>query len=84
MTVPESRAKRGGTKTAAGANIGVRGETITGVGVQGHSFGSGIGVFGQGKDGHAIKGLQGATGTGSGITPDFNFGAGVHGESDFG
>jgi hypothetical protein len=32
----------GGLATAKGSQIGVRGETLTGVGVQGHSFGTGL------------------------------------------
>jgi hypothetical protein len=36
----------GGTKAAGGDEIGVRGETVTNVGVLGHSFGSGAGVNG--------------------------------------
>jgi hypothetical protein len=82
----------GGTDTAVGAQIGVRGETLTGVGVQGTSFAQGTGVVGlaQGKgnpadlvEGVGVYGVLGADpkivniGPGSG-----SFGSAVMGASN--
>jgi hypothetical protein len=47
----------GGTPSAAGDQIGVRGETFSGVGVQGESFGEGVAIQGQSLSGD--KGLAG-------------------------
>jgi hypothetical protein len=47
----------GGTTAAGGNQIGVRGETVTGVGVQGQSFGEGVAIQGQSLSGD--KGLAG-------------------------
>jgi hypothetical protein len=64
----------GGTTAAAGSQIGVRGETQSGVGVQGKSFGEGVGIQGislsgnQGLAGRFIGNVhvQGNPGTSSG------------------
>ena len=61
--------------------FGVRGETVKGTGVQGHSFGAGTGVVGISDRGH---GIHGQNGTGSGLLPPHNVGTGVSGESDNG
>jgi len=47
----------GGTATANGDQIGVRGETQSGVGVQGQSFGEGVAV-----QGHSLSGDKGLAG----------------------
>ncbi len=46
----------GGTHAAGGSQIGVRGETTVGVGVQGQSFGSGTGVNGISQSGPGMQG----------------------------
>ena len=56
-TVPKGTGVYGGGTTAAkGDQIGVRGETLTGVGVEGLSFGSGIGVLGKSADWQGVSG----------------------------
>jgi len=70
-TVPKGTGVYGGGTTAAsGDQIGVRGETLTGVGVLGRSFGDGTGVLGQGPR----NGVMGQT------TSDID--AGVNGRND--
>lgn len=57
-TVPKGTGVYGGGTTAAGGDqIGVRGETVTNVGVFGHSFGAGNGVNGRSDgNGFGVKG----------------------------
>src|SRR5947209_14071613 len=61
----------GGTTSASGRQIGVRGETNTGVGVLGRSFGDGPGVRGEsvtnGVEGQTNSGNAGVFGQNGGI-----------------
>jgi hypothetical protein len=68
----------GGRTTANGAQIGVRGETWTGTGVQGTSFGSGVGVQGTSN----VVGVQGTSlREGTGVQGTSDLGTGVQGTS---
>jgi hypothetical protein len=51
----------GGTTAAAGGQIGVRGETMTGVGVKGTSFGDGTGVKGESQTRNGVEGITHGT-----------------------
>jgi hypothetical protein len=83
----------GGTSTAAGGQIGVRGETVTGVGVQGQSFGSNakgflggndplfnrhVGVYGE-SDQNGIVGKTASDGDSGVFGENDGTGDGVHG-----
>ena len=56
----------GSTAAAGGSGIGVRGETSTGTGVKGVSFGNGVGVHGESKGGNGLEGTAHA-GNASGV-----------------
>lgn len=85
----------GSTTPGGGTGTGVRGETSSGTGVLGRSFGSGTGVFGTSEQGEGLHGetksvsVAGVAGfnVGSGTGPAFGVfghslvGAGVQGES---
>ena len=81
-TVPQGTGVYGGgTTSAAGDQIGVRGETFTNVGAKGHSFGNGVGVFGISDHGNGIVG-QAASDTDAGVNgTNSGKGFGVFGES---
>jgi hypothetical protein len=55
----------GSTPASGGGGIGVRGETVSGVGVQGQSFGAGIGVNGGSTSG---DGVRAHSGSGNGLS----------------
>jgi hypothetical protein len=70
----------GGTTSAGGDQIGVRGETGTGVGVKGLSNSSGIGVQGISNSGTGVFGQSNRTGVGGQTLSDVD--AGVNGRND--
>lgn len=70
----------GGTNNAAGDQIGVRGETGTGIGVKGLSNSSGIGVEGISNVGFGVFGKSNKTGVAGQTASDVD--AGVNGRND--
>lgn len=80
-TVPKGTGVYGGGTTAAGGDqIGVRGETVTNVGVFGRSFGSGAGVRGESAKNGVVGQTSSATDAGVNGRNDGN-GFGVFGGS---
>jgi len=68
----------GGTTTASGDQIGVRGETATGVGIQGQSFGAGVGVSGISDKGDGVRAFSNS---GNGLSARSNNSVAIFAES---